>query len=213
MSDDKKQVFDVGALADALDELGQIAHEAGRVIDVAVYGGSCLMLVSNFRIATADVDAVAATDQGFLDSAAQTIAARRGWPRDWLNDGVRTYLSPAVEGFAQHTLFRTYPSEQTPGLRLFVPTPEYMLAMKLMALRIEPGSDRNDLADILNLMQVTGLKEKSDIVEFAARFYPEARTSGRLMLSVDHLWNEYNRRLQRPAHEPPQYLGRSGPES
>jgi hypothetical protein len=213
MSDDKKQVFDAGALADALDELGQIAHEAGRVIDVAVYGGSCLMLVSNFRIATADVDAVAATDQGFLDSAAQTIAARRGWPRDWLNDGVRTYLSPAVEGFAQHTLFRTYPSEQTPGLRLFVPTPEYMLAMKLMALRIEPGSDRNDLEDILNLMQITGLKEKSDIVEFAARFYPEARTSGRLMLSVDHLWNEYSRRLQRPTHEPPQYLGRSGPES
>jgi hypothetical protein len=213
MSDDKKQVFDTGALADAFDELGQIAHKAGRVIDVAVYGGSCLMLVSNFRIATADVDAVATTDQGFLDSAAQTIAARRGWPRDWLNDGVRTYLSPAVEGFAQHTLFRTYPSEQTPGLRLFVPTPEYMLAMKLMALRIEPGSNRNDLEDILNLMQVTGLKEKSDIAEFAARFYPEARTSGRLMLSVDHLWNEYSRRLQRPTHEPPQYLGRSGPKS
>jgi hypothetical protein len=156
---------------------------------------------------------VAAVDQGFLDTAAQTVAARRGWPRDWLNDGVRTYLSPAVESFAQHTLFRTYPSEQTPGLRLFVPTPEYMLAMKLMALRIEPGSNRNDLEDILNLMQVTGLKEKSDIVEFAARFYPEARTSGRLMLSLDHLWNEYSRRLQRPAHESPQYLGRSGPES
>jgi hypothetical protein len=88
-----------------------------------------------------------------------------------------------------------------------------MLAMKLMALRIEPGSDRNDLEDILNLMQVTCLKEKGDIVEFAARFYPEARTSGRLMLSVDDLWSEYRRRLQRPAHEPPQYLGRSGPES
>jgi hypothetical protein len=58
MSDDKKQVFGAGALADALDELGQIAHEAGSVIDVAVYGGSCLMLVSNFRISTADADAV-----------------------------------------------------------------------------------------------------------------------------------------------------------
>jgi hypothetical protein len=213
MSDDKKPVFTAEMLSEALVELGQLAHDAGRVIDVAVYGGSCLMLVSNFRVATADVDAVAAVDQGFLDTAAQTVAARRGWPRDWLNDGVRTYLSPAVEGFAQHTLFRTYPSEQTPGLRLFVPTPEYMLAMKLMALRIEPGSDRNDLEDILNLMQVTGLKEKSDILEFAARFYPEARTSGRLMLSLDHLWNEYSRRLQRPAHESPQYLGRSGPES
>jgi hypothetical protein len=70
MSDDKKQVFGAGALADALDELGQIAHEAGSVIDVAVYGGSCLMLVSNFRISTADADAVAATDQGFLATKA-----------------------------------------------------------------------------------------------------------------------------------------------
>jgi hypothetical protein len=87
-----------------------------------------------------------------------------------------------------------------------------MLAMKLMALRIDPGSGRNDREDILNLMQVTGMKEKADIVQFAARFYPEARTSGRLALSVDDLWNEYSRRLERPAHEPPQYLGRSGPE-
>src|SRR5437879_149768 len=86
MSDDDNQIFTPKRLGDALNELGRIAYEAGRVIDIAIYGGSCLMLVSNFRIATADVDAVAAEDQGFIDNAAQTIAARRGWPRDWLND-------------------------------------------------------------------------------------------------------------------------------
>lgn len=212
MSEDTNPVFTAEVLGDALSELGQLAHEAGRVIDVAIYGGSCLMLVSNFRISTGDVDAVAAVDQGFLDTAAQTVAGRRSWPRDWLNDGVRTYLSPQVEGFAQHTLFRTYPNEQTPGLRVFVPTPEYMLAMKLMALRLDPAAGRNDREDILNLMQVTGMKEKAEIVQFASRFYPEARTSGSLVLAVDDLWNEYSRRLERPAHEPPQFLGRSGPK-
>jgi hypothetical protein len=156
----------------------------------------------------------AVAPQGAIrDTAAQTVAARRGWPRDWLNDGVRTYLSPQVEGFAQHTLFRTYPSEQTPGLRVFVPAAEYMLAMKLMALRLDPASERNDREDILNLMQVTGMKEKADIVQFAASFYPEARTSGALALAIDDLWNEYSRRVERPAHEPPRYLGRSGPAS
>jgi hypothetical protein len=213
MSDENDLVFTAEKLSEAFNELGQLAYDAGRVIDVAVYGGSCLMLVSNFRVATADVDAVAAADQGFLDRAAQTIAARRGWPRDWLNDGVRTYLSPHVEGFTQHTLFRTYPSEETPGLRVFVPTAEYMLAMKLMALRLDPGSGRNDLEDILNLMQVTPMKDKADILRFAARFYPEACTSGRLALAVDYLWNEYSRRLERPDHEPPRYLGRSGPQN
>jgi hypothetical protein len=213
MSEEKNPALTAERLAEAFNGLGQIAHDAGRVIDVAVYGGSCLTLVSNFRISTRDVDAVAAVDQRFLDSAAQTVGARLSLPRDWLNDGVRTYLSPRVEGFEQHTLFRTYPNEQTPGLRIFVPTAEYMLAMKLMALRIEPQAERLDLEDIINLMQVIGLKEKADIVEFAARFYPEARTSARLALSVEHLWNEYSRRLKRPADEPPRYLGRSGPQS
>jgi len=110
-------------LSDALAELGQMAHEAGRVIDIAFYGGSCLMLVSNFRISTGDVDAVAAVDQEFLDTAALIVSARHGWPRDWLNDGVRSYLSAKVEGFAQHTHFRTYPNEQTPGLRVLCRQP------------------------------------------------------------------------------------------
>jgi hypothetical protein len=210
MSEVKNQIFTLERLGDALNELGQIAYEAGRVIDIAIYGGSCLMLVSNFRVATADVDAVAAQDQSFIDKAAEAIAARRGWPRDWLNDGVRTYLSPLVDGFEQHTLFRTYPREEAPGLRVFVPTAEYMLAMKLMALRLDPGGGKSDLEDILSLMQVAGMKEKGDILRFASHFYPEARTSGKLVLAIDHLWNEYSRRLERPALETPQYLGRSG---
>jgi len=212
MTDDQNLIFTAERLGEAFNELGQLAYDAGRVIDLAVYGGSCLMLVSNFRISTADVDAVT-EDKDFLYSAAQMVATRRGWTRDWLNDGVRTYLSPEVEGFAQHTLFRTYPSEETPGLRVFVPTAEYMLAMKLMALRLDPGSGRNDLEDVLNLMLVTGITEKANILRFAARFYPEARTSGKLALAIDHLWSEYNRRLERPDHEPPRYLDRSGPKN
>jgi hypothetical protein len=56
-------------------------------------------------------------------------------------------------------------------------------------------------------------KEKADILRFTAGFYPEARTSGRLALAIDHLWNEYSCRLERPDHEPPRYLGRSGPQN
>jgi hypothetical protein len=212
MSDKENPVFTPERLGDALNELGQAACEAGRVIDIAIYGGSCLMLVSNFRIATADVDAVAVEDQGFIDRAAQAIAERHGWPRDWLNDGVRTYLSPRVDGLEQHTLFRTYPSEDKPGLRVFVPTPEYMLAMKLMALRLDSAGGKSDFEDIISLMQISGMKEKGDILRFASRFYPEARTSGKLVLAIDQLWNEYIRRQERPADEAPQYLGRGGRE-
>ncbi|HMK90876.1 MAG TPA: hypothetical protein VK446_14740 [Methylocystis sp.] len=213
MNPEENLVFNAERLGDALHELGCIARDAGRVIDIAVYGGSCLMLVSNFRLATADVDAVAMEDQSFLDEAALDVAERRGWPRDWLNDGVRTYLSPLLEGYEQHTLFRAYPNEQTPGLRVFVPSAEYILAMKLMALRLDLGGGSNDLEDIFNLLQIAGLKDKSEIIGFAARFYPEARVSGKLALAIDYIWTEYRKRQKDAAHEPPEYLGRSGPQS
>lgn len=197
-------------LTKALHEIGVLARDQGKVIDVAIYGGSCLMLVSNFRIATKDVDAVAAIDQKFLDSAARVVADRHGWPHDWLNDGVRTYLSPAAEGGQHHELFGSYPDEISPGLRVFVPTPEYMLAMKLMAMRIDVATDRKDLDDILNLLEVVGLKRKEDVIAFAAGFYPEARISAKMRLALDDLWRQRETRATSGSDDPPRYLGRSG---
>jgi|SRR5882672_9698784 len=205
------ELFSPERLKTALDELGTLARDAGKVIDIAIYGGSCLMLASNFRVTTADVDAVAMSDQHFIDEAAQTIAARHNWSADWFNDGVRTYLSPNVDAPDHHELLRAYPNDSAPGVRIFVPTAEYMLAMKLMAGRIDAASGAKDLADILNLIEVTGITSKDEIVNFAAGFYPEARASGRLLLAIDELWKAREARVKEPpTHEPPRYLGRSG---
>ena len=96
-------------LHDAFMELGALAQREGKVIDLAVYGGSALMLASNFRVATQDVDAVVEGDQRTIVRFTAEIARTRDWARDWLNDGVRTYLSPQVEGLAaHHALFRAY---------------------------------------------------------------------------------------------------------
>jgi Nucleotidyltransferase of unknown function (DUF6036) len=197
-------------LNDALTELGRRAYDRGKVVEIAIYGGSALMLASNFRVTTRDVDAIADTDQKLINSLAQEIGTERGWPQDWLNDGVRTYLSPNVEGLAQHhLLFRTYPSEDTPGLRVFVPTPEYLLAMKLMAMRIDPAAGTSDLSDILNLMEVINITDRNELTQFAATFYPEARISGRLKLGLDVVWAARQTRSPSEPHAP-RYLGRSG---
>lgn len=197
-------------LASAFRDLGERAAADGRIIDLVVYGGSALMLVSNFRTASADTDGVARQDQTYLDRAARIIADERDWPSDWLNDGVRTYLSPLAENDKSHHLFATYPDEANPGLRVYVPTPEYMLAMKLMALRIEPLGGK-DFDDILNLMQVINISGKNEIVDLAAQFYPEARVSGKLHLALDDIWDAYRAKLAKQDDEPPRYLGRSGP--
>ena len=201
-------------LHDAFMELGAQARVEGKVIDLAVYGGSALMLASNFRLATQDVDAVVEGDQSIVTRLAEVIARRRGWSPDWLNDGVRTYLSPNAESMTKHhTLFRAYPSEQEPGLRVFVPTAEYMLAMKLMAMRLDPAAGKSDLADIVNLVDVVGLTTVEETIDFAALFYPEAKISARLHLGIRELWRIKENPNQEGRHDTPTYLGRSRPAS
>lgn len=196
-------------LHDAFTELGALARGEGKVIDLAIYGGSALMLASNFRVATQDVDAVVEGDQSTVNRLAEEVARRRGWAADWLNDGVRTYLSPNVEGLAEHhELFCAYPSEQDVGLRVFVPSPEYMLAMKLMAMRLDPAGGKSDLADIVNLMEVVGLNTPDETIDFAASFYPEAKISARLHLGIRELWRMREKLGQEGQHGAPRYLGR-----
>lgn len=189
----------------ALHALGRRVAAQNRVIDIAIYGGSSLMLVSNFRVSSGDVDAVAQTDQAFVDGLARTVAGELGLAEDWLNDGVRTYLSPIADPPDHHLFFRSFPNEKHPGIRIYVPTAPYMLALKLMSLRIGPD-DSKDLDDIINLCRVTDIASAAAMIELAAAFYPEARVSGKLRLSVDFIAKQVSQR----SHETtPRYLGRS----
>ena len=165
------------------------------------------MLVSTFRVSSQDVDAVAQTDQPFVDMIARQIAARHSWAEDWLNDGVRTYLSPNVDVPEHHELFATYPSESEPGLRVYVPTAEYMLAMKLMSLRIDDSQDNKDKDDVENLLRIVGVETKKQLIDLAAAYYPEARVSGKLLLAADHLLAAAK---SKASHEPSQYAARRG---
>ena len=168
-------------LEDAFVDLGRRAKAEGKTIDLAVYGGSALILASNFRAATADVDAVAQLDQATVDRLAKEIARDRQWADDWLNDGVRTFLSPSVDGIAQHHgLFRAYPNDDDPGLRVFVPSAEYMLALKLAALRVDPARGAKDRDDIKNLLKIVGISTAEEAAAFTAAFFPEYATSSRL---------------------------------
>ena len=199
-------------LHDAFMDLGSRAKSEGKVIDLAIYGGSALMLASNFRIATQDVDAVADVGQDTIVRMADAVARARGWPSDWLNDGVRTYLSPNVDGLREHhTLLCAYPTEQAPGLRIFVPSVEYILAMKLMAMRLDPAGDKSDLADIINLITIVGFKTPEELIDFAASFYPEAKINARLRLGIREVWRIKDTPVREGQHAAPSYLGRGRP--
>ena len=75
------------------------AAQAGTKLQIAVYGGSALMLASNFRFATEDVD-VSKLDHplpDWLATVVHEIAEKNHWQEDWFNDGVTFHLSPLAD--------------------------------------------------------------------------------------------------------------------
>src|ERR1700743_3625394 len=131
--------FDREALLDAFDEIGREAVEAGTKLQIAVYGGSALMLASNFRFATEDVDVseLPRPLPDWLANVVQEIARERDWQEDWFNDAVVFHLSSLDDRAEDHLEFGTFPRDgATPGLVVSLPTAQYLLALKLTAFRV-----------------------------------------------------------------------------
>jgi hypothetical protein len=194
----------------AFRELGTLARDEGLIIDVALYGGSALMLVTNFRAATYDVDAVADDDnQRHLERLADIVGSRRGWPKEWLNDQVLPFLSDTIDGVeTHHELFRSYPDSTEPGMRVYVPTPEYMCALKLIALRIDPGTGAKDLDDLAHLTALVGLATPDDALGLVRQFFSGGAVTQRVENGVRRLYEILHGRTGTTTAAPPTYLGR-----
>lgn len=155
----KKQIVEALRLLEAKCELLGIAGE------ICIYGGAGMVLVFDARSSTRDVDAVLRPKTELL-AAAQTVAEELGLPADWLNDGVKGFLSHNEE-LCEEVIVDL---EGLSYLRVLYPSAEYLLAMKCMAARSDGSSeDRNDVAFLLKSL---GLHTEEEVLEIIERFYP-----------------------------------------
>ncbi|MEA2987473.1 MAG: hypothetical protein QOG83_184 [Alphaproteobacteria bacterium] len=170
--------FDRDQLLAAFDGIGLAAVAAQTRLDIAVYGGSALMLASNFRFSTEDVD-IAEIGQpwpAWLSAVVVRIAAQNGWSDQWLNDAVSVFLSPQAKPAKDLLVWGTFPrgADKT-GLTVFVPTARYLLALKLKALRVaEFQKGTQDMADIAGLARVLGIKDVDEAIGILTEFYPKS---------------------------------------
>jgi hypothetical protein len=170
--------FDRDQLLAAFDEIGEAAISAGARLDIAVYGGSALMLASNFRFSTEDVDIseIGRPWPAWLSKVVHRIAVTNGWAKEWLNEAVTFHLSPLAHAARDLVALGTFPrAAEQAGVAVFVPTARYMLALKLKALRVanfDKGS--KDLADVTALLRVLGIKSIDEAIEVLAEFFPKS---------------------------------------
>lgn len=171
------------AILRGLRRIDAVARESGVTIDLAVYGGAALALVFDMRVTTRDVDAVVRGDPTFLREAAKKIAAEEGWPEDWLNDGVKGFISGAEE----MQLMDEFGGTESGGLRLYIPAPEYLFAMKCMAMRPEGIEGSHDISDIENLAEVAGIEDVPAALAIVEAFYPSSQVPAKVRFGVEEI--------------------------
>jgi hypothetical protein len=170
--------FDRQQLIAAFDELARAAIAANTRLEIAVFGGSALILAGNFRFATEDVDIaeIGRPWPDWLSQAVARIAARNGWGEHWLNDAITFHLSRHADPVRDLVEFGTFPRgiDQV-GLTVFVPTARYMLALKLKALRVaDPGKGPLDIDDVANLLKVLQITDVEQAIAVLAEFFPKS---------------------------------------
>ena len=126
--------------------------------EVSLYGGAVMVLAFKSRISTKDVDAIFQPSSE-IRLAASRIAGRHGLPADWLNDGVKGYVVKHTPKILFHM----------PNLTVFIPEPDYLLAMKALAARV----DTEDEADVFTLIESLGLTSAGEVFAIIERYYPE----------------------------------------
>ncbi|MDA8071473.1 MAG: DUF6036 family nucleotidyltransferase [Actinomycetota bacterium] len=153
-------MLDRATMIAAFDKLASELSRRGLRCDMFVVGGAAMALAYVQEKRTRDIDAVF-SDPAAVYEAARTVARRMGLPGDWLNDAVRSYLlGPDVE---------SRPVYERPSLQIAVASPRYLLAMKLLAARVE-----QDAEDIRVLYGICGLTSASEGVQLLRCYIPDA---------------------------------------
>ena len=108
--------------------------------------------------------------------AAARVALQAGVSPDWLNDGVKKFLSERGE-FSRFL--------ELDHLRVMVAQPEYLLAMKCLALPIGTASHVED--DIRYLLRHLAIGSYEQAVAVVTRFYPLERFPQKTLYALGEL--------------------------
>ncbi len=165
-SDDIRRLFEL-----LNEELGR----SGVRGELYLVGGAVMCLVFDARRSTRDIDASFRPTSELREAAAR-VALQADVPSDWLNDGVKGFLSPKGD-------FDPY--LDLPHLAVFTAQPEYLLALKCAAMRI--GEGFRDEADVRFLLRALNIERYEDAVAVVLRYFDEERIPQKTWYALEEL--------------------------
>jgi hypothetical protein len=158
VSEKSPQRFSRAEIVGALQALGDELSSKGVHGQIFIVGGAAMALAYSTRRVTKDIDAVFEPKSSIYEAAAK-VAEDLDLPENWLNDAAKGFM-PGEDGAAR-------PVPDVQGIEITTASPQYLLAMKLMAMRY--GEDDEDIE---MLIHECGLRSAQEVLELLARIYP-----------------------------------------
>lgn len=150
-------LLDRDTITDLLREVAAELDAQGHSGKMFLVGGAAIALAFGRNRTTRDVDAIFEPKE-FVYKAARAVAARRGLPADWLNDGVKGFLlgddPNATVAFDE------------PGLSVQTASAPYLFTMKALAARVD--RDAGDLVFLYHQCGFATVEEALGHVEATA---------------------------------------------
>lgn len=169
--------METGEIRQYLTELNDELRAINVKGEICMYGGAVMCLAYNARPATKDVDAVfEPTSQ--IRNAVERIAEAHGLRPDWLNDAVKGFLVP----HSRNILI------DLPNLKVYVPVPDYLFAMKALAARANTA-DRSDLEFLIDELKLRDANEAVAIVE---KYYPQRQIKLATQYMLEEIFSNRN---------------------
>lgn len=142
-------------ILELLRELGDDLNRQGLRAELFIVGGAAMALAFNTRRTTRDIDGVYEPKREVYEAATR-VGARHGLPEGWLNDAVKGLL-PGPDPNQREIL-------SAPGVRVSVPSGEYLLALKVAAARVDRDAD-----DIRHLAKAVGARTADEVLAITER--------------------------------------------
>lgn len=158
----------------ALQALGRDLTNQDVRGQIFIVGGAAMALAYSTRRVTKDIDAVF-EPKAVIYRAAARVADELGLPDDWLNDAVKAFM-PGPDDNAR-------PLPEVRGIEITTASPQYLLAMKLMAMRF--GEDDEDIEILL---QQSGLHTAREALDLLKRMYPYREPPVKTRLFLEELF-------------------------
>lgn len=142
--------------------------------EILLCGGAVMCLVFQSRVSTKDIDGIFIPTKEIRDIISE-MSQEYNLPENWLNDAVKGFFYPPIPQI---------PIFQFSHLKVYRPTPEYLLAMKCISARY----DSMDKDDVITLIKYLNVKTPHEVFTIIEEYYPENKIPLKTQFFLEELF-------------------------